>query len=117
MLHGADMRSREEKTHGPPKESDKFHAQVLPATPPGKEHTAWPEDPCIVVQGFPASWATAQMKCTFMAFGGVASVRFVPDPTYGRACHVTLKEADKMSHAASQLNRTIVGDGDFIEEC
>ncbi|CAE7041322.1 F23F12.8 [Symbiodinium sp. CCMP2592] len=87
------------------------------------------EESYILVRGFPPSWREPQVKYLFVVFGGTSSVIFVPDPEFGRAAQVTLKDAAALGRAASSLNETDemvahldgkLGQmltGDMIEEC
>merc|ERR1719487_2464360 len=80
---------------------------------------AEPATPCILIQGFPASWGEQQVKLVFALYGGVSTVRFMADPrdSSKRVALIELKDAEKVAKAAEQLSNGQVGDGELIEEC
>mmetsp|Transcript_69782 Transcript_69782/g.145874 ORF Transcript_69782/g.145874 Transcript_69782/m.145874 type:complete len:319 (+) Transcript_69782:212-1168(+) len=113
VLKGTDMRSKDEKAAGgavTPR--DLFDITVVSEEAPKAR-----EEGYLLIRGFPQSWGEAQVKWIFSAFGGISSLTFVPDPLYARACRLTLKDESKMAQIARDLDGTIVGDGNFIEEC
>mmetsp|Transcript_13148 Transcript_13148/g.29940 ORF Transcript_13148/g.29940 Transcript_13148/m.29940 type:complete len:716 (+) Transcript_13148:107-2254(+) len=118
-LHGIDMRSKEEKRQNgerPPSALEKFFAQIVNTSIVANIGPADVEDSCLVMSGFPDSWGQEQLRCVLMPYGGIASSRFSDAPGH-RVAHVVLKEAGRMPHAAKDLDRAEVGDGDIIEQC
>ncbi|CAK9053290.1 Peroxisomal adenine nucleotide carrier 1 (GmPNC1), partial [Durusdinium trenchii] len=118
-LHGVDMRTAKQRRSSgrPPTEDEKFWAQIiLPETAkPAREEPS--QETYLLVEGFPTSWTEAQLRATFLAFGGVERLTHVPDSRYGRIAKILLKDPDAMERVVSELHGTRVGDGDVVEEC
>eukprot|EP00435_Cladocopium_sp_Y103_P000335 s2191_g1.t1 len=124
-LHGVDMRTAKQKREAgnqPPAEDEKFWAQIVPpasaqpAPAPSQEPVA-SQETYLLVEGFPTSWSEAQLRATFLAFGGVERLTYVPDSRYGRIAKIVLKDSAKMEQVVKELHGSKVGDGDVVEEC
>ncbi|CAL1140511.1 unnamed protein product [Cladocopium goreaui] len=124
-LHGVDMRTAKQKREAgnqPPAEDEKFWAQIVPpasaqpAPAPSQEPVA-SQETYLLVEGFPTSWSEAQLRATFLAFGGVERLTYVPDSRYGRIAKIILKDSGKMEQVVKELHGSKVGDGDVVEEC
>jgi len=121
-LHGVDMRTAKQKREAgnrPPAEEEKFWAQIV-AKVVGEEQVSnerTAQETYLLVEGFPTSWSEAQLRATFLAFGGVERLTYVPDSRYGRVARLVLKEPEEMSRVVKELHGTTVGDGDVVEEC
>eukprot|EP00913_Durusdinium_trenchii_P000876 g815.t1 len=124
-LHGVDMRTAKQRRSSgrPPTEDEKFWAQIiLPETAkPAREEPSQDQrarqETYLLVEGFPTSWTEAQLRATFLAFGGVERLTHVPDSRYGRIAKILLKDPDAMERVVSELHGTRVGDGDVLQEC
>lgn len=77
--------------------------------------------PVIQLSGIAPSWTETHVRLVFALFGGAAAVRFLEiSATNGeRVVQVLLKKSqpENLSRVVWQLNNTVVGDDQLLEEC